>query len=294
MKPFPLRRAAEDAASTLPGLMIRAERAAYSVFHGEHAQRKIGPGEKFWQFREYAPQDRPQDIDWRQSGKTDRLFIRQKERQLPQTALFWACAAKSMDYSSSSQIPAKRVSAKILVLALAIMMTRAGERVGMLESAQVGRSDAALENIGEIMISGKNSESLPHAAPARAHKNASVLLAGDFLSPPGPVDHAFKNLAARAGGGFVIQILDPAEIELPWNGRAIFEEPGTQRREIAQNVTSIREAYKKRIRDHIAAIEKVSRDCGWHYILHRTDRPYEETLMKIWLEFSALKARGAA
>lgn len=278
-----LRKKAEDAAAALAALMIRAERAAHSVFQGEHAQRKSGAGEKFWQFREYAPGDRSQDIDWRQSAKADGLYIRQKERQLPQTALFWACSARSMDYASSSRLPAKRDAARVLTLSLAILMTRANERIGMLGAAQTGRSEAALENIGAALLAERDAAELPFLGPHRAQKNATIFLAGDFLGASGEMEACLNNIAAQAGG-CVIQILDPAEIELPWSGRVIFEEPEAKIRELAPNVASIREAYKKRIHDHINAIRKISSACGWHYVLHRTDTPVDKTLMKIWLE----------
>jgi len=288
-----LRRKSEDAAVSLPALMIKAERAASSVFHGEHAQRRAGAGEKFWQFREYDASDRPQDIDWRQSGKTDRLFIRQKERQLPQSALLWACAAPGMDFSTHHN-PTKAECAKIIILALSILITRAGERVGALGAAQMGRSEAALDRIAETLSAGLDKNALPDAGPSRSQKNALVILAGDFISPIEDIESSFKNLAPLAGGGCVIQILDPAEINLPWHGRAIFEEPGTGRKEPAQNIESIQDAYARKIESHIKSIEALARDCGWHYVLHRTDQSIDKTLADIWLSLSALTPKGSA
>jgi uncharacterized protein (DUF58 family) len=286
-----LRRKAEEAASALPALMLKAERAAQNIFHGEHAQRRAGTGEKFWQFREYTPQDRPQDIDWRQSGKTDRVFIRQKERQLPQTALFWTCAADSMDFTSDYALPIKKEAGQVLTLALAILMTHTGERVGMLGTTQTGRSEHSLENISSL-LSEKNEESLPSQAPMKAQKNSELVLIGDFLSKPQDIETSFKSLVPFTGGGIVIQILDPAEIELPFDGRAIFEDHAQTVSENVQNVASIREAYKQRIVEHRAAIQSICKSCGWNYILHRTDEGYEKTLLEVWTAMSALRQRG--
>jgi uncharacterized protein (DUF58 family) len=289
-----LRRKAEEAASALPALIMKADRAAQTIFHGEHAQRRAGAGEKFWQFREYTPQDRPQDIDWRQSGKTDRVFIRQKERQLPQTALFWTCTAESMDFSSSRECPAKSEAAQVLTLALAILMTHAGERVGMLGSAHTGRSAASLEHIGSLLLSKGEAESLPVHAPARGQKNTALILAGDFLDQPEKTETTFRALAPQAGGGLVIHVMDPAEIELPWQGRAVFKDSSAAHRELVENIDSVRAAYKKRIEDHGNALRKICTGIGWHYAFHRTDRPYEETLLQVWTALSALRERGAA
>ncbi len=283
-----LRKKAEDAASALPALMIKAERAAQNILHGEHAQKKSGAGEKFWQFREYQSQDRPQDIDWKQSGKTDRVFIRQKERQLPQTALFWCSGAAGMAFSSA-KLPTKQETAQVVTLALAILMSHAGERFGLLGETQTGRSEHTLEYIGNGVTQGLNHDVLPKAAPARTQKNAMMILTGDFLSLAEDIETNFKNVAGQAGGGIVIQILDPAEIELPWQGRAVFEDSNRVQREIVQNIPSIRAEYKKRIENHIAAVEQIAKGCGWDYVLHRTDEKVENTLINIWL---LMNARG--
>ena len=288
-----LRRKAEEAASALPALMLKAERAAQNLFHGEHAQRRAGAGEKFWQFREYTPQDRPQDIDWRQSGKTDRVFIRQKERQLPQTALFWACTDQSMKFSSERKFPTKEEAAQVLILAMSILMTHSGERVGMLGTSQTGRSESSLENVSVLLTNPEIKENLPTHAPVRAHKNAEVILVGDFLSPTEEIDRSFKSLVPMTGGGLVVQVLDPAEIELPYDGRAIFEDSGSVNREVVQNVPSIREQYRLRIEKHREEIQKICKSCGWSYILHRTDEPYEKTLLQVWTILSALRERGS-
>lgn len=287
-----LRRKAEEAASALPALMLKAERAAQNLFHGEHAQRRAGAGEKFWQFREYAPQDRPQDIDWRQSGKTDRVFIRQKERQLPQTALFWNCTADSMDFSSSPKLSKKQEAANVISLAISILLTHSSERVGMLGTSQTGRSEASLENIANLLINPEAKEALPTHAPARAQKNSELILVGDFLSPPAEINAAFQNLSVFSGGALVIQVLDPAEIELPYDGRAIFEDNGLNR-EIVQNVPSIRDAYKQRIENHRQEIQAICKSIGWSYIMHRNDEPYEKTLLQVWTILSALRQRGS-
>ncbi len=253
----------------------------------------MGAGEKFWQFREYTSQDRPQDIDWRQSAKTDRVFIRQKERQLPQTALFWTCNAQSMDFTSDHAMPTKKEAAQVLTLALAILMTHTGERVGMLGTAQTGRSENSLENVSTLLTNAENEESLPSHGPMWAQKNSELLLLGDFLNTPQEIETSFKSLVPLSGGGIVIHILDPAEIELPFDGRAIFEDAAQTISENVQNVPSIREAYKQRIEQHRDAIQSICKSCGWNYILHRTDQAYEQTLLQVWTVLSMLRQRGA-
>ena len=69
LAPARIRRRAEEAASHLPPLLVKAERVATIVAQGVHGRRRAGVGDSFWQFRRYQPGDPVQSIDWRQSAK---------------------------------------------------------------------------------------------------------------------------------------------------------------------------------------------------------------------------------
>jgi uncharacterized protein (DUF58 family) len=277
------RRKAEQAAADLPALMALAERAVSSIVHGEHAQRKAGPGEKFWQFREYSPSDRPQDIDWRQSARTDRVYVRQREWQTAQQTMLWCASGPGMEFSSYKNIPAKGESAKVLTLALSLLLTRAGEHIGMLGSPRTGRSENMLEAIGNTLCDpGRAAQTLPDIGAQRLSPNTNIFQIGDFLEPIEKTEGVFKFLAGQSANGIVVQVLDPAEIDLPYQGRVIFEEPAGKAREVVNHVTSIREAYQKRMQDHLFAVETLTRQCRWHYFLHRTDEPLTDILARIW------------
>ncbi len=278
-----LRRRAEEESAGLPALMLEAQTAAHSILTGEHAQRKPGGGEKFWQFRDYDPSDRPQDIDWRQSAKGDRIFVRQKEWQTAQTALFWCAADAGMDYRSAATLPSKRETAVTISLALAILLTHAGERIGLLEGGMTaGRSEHALQKIGQHLLD-RPADSLPALLPAIT-RNTALVMTGDFLDMPDHIAATFEPLAARTSNALVIQVLDPAEIDLPFRGRVIFEHPAhhAERHHIT-NAQSVRAAYKERIDRQIEHVRTICRRHQWHWILHRTDTPVRETLHEIWM-----------
>ncbi len=271
-----LRKRAEEEASYLDHLKTEAERAAMSVLHGDHRQKKPGSGERFWQFREYNPSDRPQDIDWRQSGKTDRVFIRQREWQTSQSIYLWCARGRNMDFASAKNLPRKIDTARIFTLALAILGTHAGEQVGMLGGSGRGRSENALQRItAQLMEPGE--ESLPSARDTR--QDSRLFAIGDFLDP---ADHVRRTIESFASvNGTLIQILDPAEIELPYEGRIIFEDAAQADHEKIDNVGAVREEYRARIAAHIEALKQACTVSGWDYFLHRTDRPVRDTLLKI-------------
>ena len=127
-----LRRDAEQISGALPPLMAEAERLAASVVPGVHGRRRSGPGETFWQYRQAMPGDPATAIDWRRSGRSDAHYIREMEWEAAQTVSIWADPARSMDYVSDHAPRTKGERARLLALALGVLLTRGGERTSLL------------------------------------------------------------------------------------------------------------------------------------------------------------------
>src|SRR5206468_10379746 len=137
--PAALRDRAEQAAAVLPPLLVAAERVAVTVSQGVHGRRRVGQGETFWQFRQYEPGDAATRIDWRESAKSQRLYVRETEWEAAQSVWLWRDASSSMDYSSAGYIadagwPTKRNRAELILVALASLLVRGGERLTLLGS----------------------------------------------------------------------------------------------------------------------------------------------------------------
>jgi uncharacterized protein (DUF58 family) len=79
VEPARLQHRAEQAAAALPPLLVAATRVAATVAQGVHGRRRVGQGETFWQFRQYQPGDAAQRVDWRESAKSQRLYVRETE-----------------------------------------------------------------------------------------------------------------------------------------------------------------------------------------------------------------------
>ncbi|MEM8985995.1 MAG: DUF58 domain-containing protein, partial [Pseudomonadota bacterium] len=93
-----LRQQAEKLAAPLPPLLAEAERIAASVLQGVHGRRRAGTGETFWQYRPYAQGDSVASIDWRQSARSDRLYVRQNEWEASNAVWLWPDGSASMDF----------------------------------------------------------------------------------------------------------------------------------------------------------------------------------------------------
>ncbi len=278
-----LRHEAEREICTLPALMMAAEKISGSILHGVHSQGKSGAGEEFWQFREYQDTDCPQDIDWRQSAKSDTIFTKQKEWQTTQKTYIWCASGSSMDYSSSNKIYNKQAVAQITSMSLALLLRRSEEQVGLFGDLKTGNSEDKMQKIANILLNKSNIEAiLPNSTDFTLPNHSPFIGIGDFLSPIGEITDNFARISHSAKAGFIIQILDPAEIELPYNGRVEFKTSHGKDGNIINNVASIRAEYKTRISEHINQVKALCDDLGWHYILHKTDSDITQTLKDIW------------
>jgi uncharacterized protein (DUF58 family) len=267
--------------------MLKSQKIAESVLHGEHARRKPGTGENFWQFREYIPTDRPQDIDWRQSAKGDNIYIKQKEWLVTRKVLFWCAGGKSMNFGSNPENPfyTKQENAQIMCLALALLLQRSYEQIGIYGGGRAGRSELAMERLGQYLLDRSHAKpedgSLPDTTSSTLPRHAIFIGVGDFLSPIEEIEARFDILGQQTKNALIIQTLDPAEIYLGFSGRVRFKGIAAEE-EIINNVSNIRENYKQRITNHIKQIEALCVRYNWNYQLHCTDKDIGYTLKAIW------------
>lgn len=276
-------RRAEALAGTLPPLLVQAERVAATVAQGVHGRRRIGMGESFWQFRHYQPGDATQRIDWRQTGKSQGVFVREFEWEASQSIWLWRDASPSMTYQSSRELPLKRERAELLLLALAALLGRGGERVALLGGEGLPATGRVnLARIADALDRGHvgKGQSLPPAVPIPRH--AELVLIGDFLSPLDEIDRALAGHAGRGVRGHLLQVLDPAEQTLPFAGRVRFSGLEGEQEELVPRVESIRAAYVERLEAHQAGLAALTRAAGWTMATHRTDRPPQTALLALY------------
>lgn len=268
---------AEAVGARLPPLVVRAERVAMTVLQGVHGRRRSGQGDAFWQFRPFLTGDPASRVDWRQSARSDRLFIRETEWEAAQTVALWRDASPSMHWRSHLAIGEKTERAELLLLALAALLLRGGERVRLLDPAarsMAGRG--ALERLAQALPRSQGAPEDP-ALP----RHARVVLFGDFLAPLPEIQHMVSRLAARPVRGHLLQILDPAEETLPFAGRIRFEGPGREEPALVPRVENVRELYAERLGQHRDGLAAIAAAAGWTFGRHRTDQPPETALLAL-------------
>ncbi|WP_035715173.1 DUF58 domain-containing protein [Azorhizobium doebereinerae] len=272
-------------AAAMPRLVLEARRIAASVQHGVHGRRRAGSGENFWQYRRFTDGEPANRVDWRRSARDDHLYVREREWEAAHTVWIWPDLSASMDYASP-KLETKRFRALVVAFALAELLVKGGERVGMPDILRPTASRRIVERMAEAVLL---APSLPGSLPPAFNPSplSEIVLLGDFWSPTAEVAARIDTLAGRGAHGHVVQIVDPAEETFPFSGRVAFREPEGGAEITVGRAETWRADYEARVAAHRAAIRAAGARMGWSFQVHRTDRPASELLLALHMRMGA-------
>lgn len=280
-KPVSLRERAEEQAARLPPLLAKAEHLAGTVLLGEHGRRKSGLGDDFWQYRPAQLGDSRRMIDHRRSARGDTQFVREREWQIAQSVMLWVDQSASMRFASSPDLPQKVERARVLALAIAILLVRAGERVGLTGTMlPPRRGNAQIMRLAEAFSQdGSDDYANPESRAMIPH--ARAVFVSDFMSDIAGVQAALTKAADRGVRGVLLHVLDPVEESFPFQGRTIFESMGGTLAHETLKAGDLRLRYVDRLAARKDALSSLCALTGWQYSVHHTDKSAQSALL--WL-----------
>jgi uncharacterized protein (DUF58 family) len=283
-----LRASAAALASPLPPLLAAAEHLAVTVLLGEHGRRRAGMGDTFWQYRPAMATDEARTIDWRRSARSDTAFVQDKEWQIAQSVVIWVDQAASMRFASDKDLASKADRARVLALALAILLLRGGERVGLAgHGLPPRRGEAQLLRMAEALSKDDGTDyGTPETEGMLPHSRA--LFVSDFMGDIAGVEDALTRAADRGVRGAICQVLDPQEEAFPFDGRTIFESMTGSLRHETLKARDLRDRYLMRLAERKDRLAHLARTTGWQFATHHTGTPATTALL--WL-FGALERR---
>jgi uncharacterized protein (DUF58 family) len=282
--------AAKGVVAGLPDLLIEARRVAATVIAGWHGRRVSGRGETFWQFRPFLPGETTFAIDWRRSARDDHFYIREKEWEAAHLVWLWADLSASMDFRSRLAVVTKRERAMMLLLALAELLGKAGERVGLLGESDPILSRNASERVAEFLAR------MPARPPdTRALRRfTDVVLIGDFLDPLPEIETMLDTIVRSGARAHLVQVVDPIEETFPFAGRTEFCDPETGIRHVVGRAEQYRDDYHARLAALRERLMLLCRRLDWTFLIHRTDRPATEPLLALHARLADRQAQSGS
>lgn len=272
-------------ASLVPDLLVEARRIVNTVMAGWHGRRKRGIGENFWQFRPYVEGEAIANIDWRRSARDDHTYVRDREWEAAHTVWLWADPSPSMLYKSVGATVSKQSRALVIVLAMAELLSRSGERI-----AWPGLSDPFSARNGAERIASH----LAHASKLPVKPDLSVIrrfsdivIASDFLDPAEETMQWLDVLARHGVRAHLVEIADPAEENFPYSGRTEFTDPETGEKLTAGRAETLGDEYRRLYSARRAELAAWCKRLGWSYTVNHTDRLASEALVRLHLALTA-------
>jgi uncharacterized protein (DUF58 family) len=276
---------ARQRASLVPDLLVEARRVVNTVISGWHGRRRRGIGENFWQFRPYVEGEALARIDWRRSARDDHTYVRDLEWEAAHTVWLWADPSPSMLYKSTEATVSKESRALVLVLALAELLSRSGERIAWPGLTDPSAARNGAERLAAAIAHAPRIDARPDLTLVR--RFCDIVVVSDFLDPVDETMEWLDGLARRGVRAHLVEVADPAEESFPYAGRTQFTDPETGEKLTAGRAEQLRDDYRRLYAERRAELGAWCRRLGWSFTTNHTDRPASQALVRVHMAMTA-------
>jgi uncharacterized protein (DUF58 family) len=280
-----------ELAVRLAGLTLRAKRTVDGLLAGMHRSPHRGASAIFKEHRAYRPGDDPRLIDWRAYARSDRYTIKHFEHETQLRGTLALDISPSMRWGSHDV--SKADYAATLLAAIAYVLTRQGDAVSLITFDDAIRDrlparsgPAHLDYLMRLLAqpSHSNGSTSLHVSLDKLIEHAGrmglVVIASDLLDlSEGALDPVAR-IQARGHETVVLHVMDPAELELPYEQPMRFE--GLEgEAHVEVDPQGIRRRYRDAIDGFLESCQRRVVAAGAHYMLARTDVPPEHILLQL-------------
>lgn len=282
-------------------LRLRVRAVTEGILSGLHRSPHHGQSVEFAEHKEYAPGDDVRRIDWKAYGKFDKYYVKQFEQETNLRCYLVVDASGSMGWKGPGSPLTKHEYAASLAASLAYLLVRQADAAGLVLA-----SDAVVRAIPPAASAAHLApivDALASAAPAgrtrlgaavdwiveHAPRRAAVVVLTDLFDEDERVMKTLAQLARRKHEVTLFHVLDPAELEFPYEDPTLFLSVEDSR-QVEANGRDLRKGYLEVMGRWLAEVRREAAEQDLDYALCRTDRPLDEVL----LPFLARRERGAA
>lgn len=285
-------------------LEMRVKAVMEGFFNGLHRSPFHGFSVEFTEYRQYTEGDDPRYLDWKIAARSDRYYIKLFEDETNLRCHLLVDNSRSMGFGSKSLSYTKADYAKTLAACLAYCLTQQRDAAGLVlfdeqvddfiparfRHGQLRQILAALEK-AEGGRSTDLTQPLERVA-GQVKKRGLVVLVSDLLAPIEGLERNLGYLMAAGHELVVFQVLDPQEMSFEFDEPALFQDLETGR-EVYVDPDSARQQYRRKLDEHLAAIQRTCEKLGAVYELAVTDQPLEVALSEFMLRQARAKAGPA-
>jgi uncharacterized protein (DUF58 family) len=272
----------------ISNLELLARTVVDGFINGLHRSPYLGLSLDFAEHRAYMPGDDIRRVDWRLYARTDRYFVKEFEADTNSNFVVLLDGSRSMSYVGSG-IP-KFDYARYLAACLAYFVREQRDRVGLAVFDEdvveyvppsAKHRDILLHTLERLKPgTGHGTLARPLMRIAdRLRRRGLTVLISDLYEEPDVVLEAVKPLRARGHDLIVFHLLDPTELEFPFDAATNFEEIETGER-LPVIPDALREKYRLMMQEHTETLARKFNENRVDYALLNTGMPLDHALFK--------------
>src|SRR5918911_327674 len=261
-------------------LELKARTIVEGFLSGLHRSPFKGFRVEFGEFRQYIPGDDLSTIDWKVYARSDRYYIKKFEEETNLDCHILFDVSGSMAYGSHHGLTKFEYGA-VLAASLAYLMNRQRDAVGLTAfdenivsmlpaSARPGHLTALLVTLDRLRTGRQTNVSKPlHQLANTLTKRGIVVLISDLLDDAEAVIRGLKHFQFRGIEVIVFHVLDPDEIDFPFERATRFEDLETSE-EVMAVPGAVRDHYIREIGNLIDRYRRELGASGIDYVLLNT------------------------
>lgn len=274
----------------IDNLELLARKVVEGFLNGIHRSIYLGLSLDFAEHRPYMPGDDIRRIDWRLYGRTDRHYIKLFEAETNANFVVLLDVSRSMNYGSHSVT--KLDYARYLAACLTYFSRKQRDRVGLITfdddvvdyiPPSARNLDLCLHTLhrAEAGRPGALRKPLLKAIETLRRKGILVLIS-DFYEDTEQVLEAVRLLQSPGHDVIVFHLLDPDELEFPFEGPANFKDMETGE-DLPLVPGKLRAGYKELLGAHIAELQDRFTAGQVDYSVLDTSKPLDHALFRLLL-----------
>lgn len=275
--------------SKLHGLDLKARLIVEGYVSGLHKSPYHGFSVEFAEHREYVPGDDLRYVDWKVFGKSDRIYLKQYEEETNFACYVLLDTSESMLYQSEQAAVSKLEYARYVAAALSFLVLQQQDAIGLAtydstvrQFLRASTHPSHLKQICHVMEQappqGETSMGpIFHDLAERIKKRGVVVVVSDLFDDIPTLMLGLKHLAHRRHDVLLLQVIDPAEQDFPFQDPTLFKgleglpEQMTEPR-------SLRTAYQREFERFLQEVRRGCRDLHMDYALLRSDESLDVAL----------------
>jgi uncharacterized protein (DUF58 family) len=270
-------------------LELKARTIVEGFLAGLHRSPFKGFSVEFAEYRQYMPGDDLSTIDWKVYARSDRPYVKKFEEETNLDCHLLLDVSGSMAYGSAGLT--KHEYASCLAAALGYLMTRQRDAVGLTAfderivarlpaRSRPGHLRALLTTLDQLTLGRETRMAGPlHEVAESLSRRGMVVLISDLLDDdPAGVIKGLKHLRFRGTDVVVFHVLDPHELEFPFEQATRFEDLENDE-EVMAVPALVRDDYLAAIGGLIEGYRCELGGAGIDYQLLKTTEPLEMALL---------------